>query len=55
LLAWVVSTIIDTEVDAFIDLLGINDNDIKEWKPVKESDLTEVTQLLIPLDETRTV
>ena len=33
--------------DAFVDLLGVND--IKEWKPVDESPLTEVTQLRIPL------
>lgn len=36
---------------AFLDFLGLNGSDTKEWKPVTESDLTlEVTQLLIPLD-----
>jgi len=39
--------------DAFLDLLNINGSDMKEWKPVKESDLTELTQLLIPLDDIR--
>jgi integrase len=39
--------------DAFLNLLGVNDNDMKEWKPVKESDLTEVTQLRIPLYDSR--
>jgi integrase len=41
--------------DEFIALLGLNGSDIKEWKPVKESDLTEVTQLRIALDEMHTV
>jgi hypothetical protein len=35
--------------DAFVDLLGVNE--IKEWKPVDESPLTEVTQLRIPLSD----
>ena len=39
--------------DAFLDQLNINGSDMKEWKPVKESDLTELTQLLIPLDDIR--
>jgi hypothetical protein len=38
---------------AFLDLLNINGSDMKEWTPVKESDLTEVTQLLMPLDDIR--
>jgi hypothetical protein len=37
--------------EAFINLLGINNSDMKEWKPVKESDLTEVTQLQINLGD----
>jgi len=39
--------------NAFLDLLGINGSDMKEWKPAKESDLTEVTQLRIPLNDVR--
>lgn len=35
--------------DSFLDLLGINGSDVKGWMPVKESDLTEVTQLFIQL------
>ena len=35
---------------AFLDLLGINETAFKEWNPIEESDLTEVTQLRIPLD-----
>ena len=35
--------------DAFLDLLGINDSDMREWQPVEKSELTEVTQLLLPL------
>jgi hypothetical protein len=34
---------------AFLDLLGVNDSDMREWKPVNAADLTEVTQLAIPL------
>jgi hypothetical protein len=34
---------------AFLDLVGINDSHKGEWKPVENSELTEVTQLLIPL------
>jgi integrase len=37
--------------DAFLELLGTNDSDIKEWRPVKESDLLEATQLRIALDD----
>jgi integrase len=37
--------------NAFLDLLGIDGGGIKEWKPVDASDLTEVTQLLIPLND----
>jgi hypothetical protein len=37
--------------DAFLELIGLRGSDIKEWKPVKVSDLTEVTQLHIPLHE----
>ena len=36
---------------AFVDLLGINDIDMREWKPAKASDLTEVTQLHIALND----
>jgi integrase len=39
--------------DAFLDLLSITDSDMREWKPIKESELTEVTQLLIPLNDIR--
>lgn len=39
--------------NAFLDLLSINGSDMREWKPVKESDLTKVTQLLIPLNDIR--
>jgi hypothetical protein len=35
--------------DAFVDLLGVNE--IKEWKPVDKSPLTEITQLRIPLSD----
>ena len=35
--------------NAFVDLLGVND--IKEWKPIDEYRLTEVTQLRIPLSD----
>ena len=37
--------------DAFLDLLGINDNNMKEWIPVEKFELTEVTQLRIPLGD----
>ena len=37
--------------NAFLDLLSINGSDMREWKPIKESDLTEVTQLLIPFND----
>jgi hypothetical protein len=37
--------------NAFLDQLGINGGDLKEWKPVKETEPTEVTQLLIPLND----
>jgi hypothetical protein len=40
---------------AFLDQLNINGSDIKEWKPVKEFDLTVVTQLRIPLDDSGTL
>lgn len=39
--------------EAFVSLLGINDSDMKEWKPAKEPELTEVTQLLLPIDDAR--
>ena len=39
--------------NAFLDQLGINGSDVSEWKPVKESEPTEVTQLLIPLNDVR--
>jgi hypothetical protein len=39
--------------NAFLDLLDINGSDMREWKPVKETELTEVTQLRIPLDDIR--
>ena len=39
--------------NAFLDLLSINSSDMRDWKPVKESDLTEVMQLLIPLNDIR--
>lgn len=39
--------------DAFLDLLGITSGDNKEWEPRKDSELTEVTQLLIPLADVR--
>jgi hypothetical protein len=35
--------------DAFVELLGINGNDMKKSKPVEQSELKEVTQLQIPL------
>jgi Integrase len=35
----------------FLDLLGINGVDKKEWCPVAESHPTEFTQLLIPFDD----
>ena len=41
--------------NAFLDLLGINGSDTKEWKPVQTSNPTEVTQLLIPLSTIRIV
>jgi integrase len=34
---------------AFLDLLGVNDSDMREWKPVETGEMTEVTQLAIPL------
>lgn len=37
--------------NAFLDLLSINGSDMREWKPVEESRLTEATQLLIPLGD----
>jgi len=40
---------------AFIDLLGINDGDIREWKPAREYDPMEVTQLHIPLNDVQIV
>jgi len=39
--------------NTFLDLLSINGSDIREWIPGKESDLTEVTQLLSPLNDFR--
>lgn len=39
--------------DAFIDLLAINGSAIKEWKSTDEYESTEVTQLLIPLEDIR--
>jgi hypothetical protein len=39
--------------NAFLDLLSINGSDMRKWKPVKESVLTAVTQLLIPLNDIR--
>lgn len=39
--------------DAFLDLLNMNGSDMKERKLVKETDLTEVTQLRIPLNDIR--
>jgi hypothetical protein len=39
--------------NSFLDLLGINSEEMKEWKPVKESEPIEVIQLLIPLNEVR--
>ena len=41
--------------EAFLEKLGINTADMKEWKPVRESDLKEVTQLLLPLDDLKTL
>ncbi|MBS2005766.1 MAG: site-specific integrase [Cyanobacteria bacterium SZAS TMP-1] len=41
--------------EAFIPLLGIYDSDMKEWKPVPESDLSEVTQLRILFGDIRAV
>lgn len=38
---------------AFLENLGINEGDMREWKPFRQSDLTEVTQLRLPLDEIR--
>lgn len=38
---------------AFLDLLDINGSDMREWKPGPEAELTEITQLLIPLDGIR--
>jgi hypothetical protein len=40
---------------AFLELLDINGSDMKEWKPVQEAELTEITQLLIPLDGIRII
>ena len=39
--------------NAFLDLLGINDTHMREWKPVEKSAPAEVTQLLIPLIDVR--
>lgn len=39
--------------DAFLELLDIDRSDVTEWKPDKEIELTEVTQLRIPLDGIR--
>jgi integrase len=39
--------------NSFLDLLSINGGDMRDWKTARESDLTEVTQLLIPFDDTR--
>lgn len=33
--------------DAFLERLGLNDSDVKEWKPVKEFATIESSQLLI--------
>lgn len=41
--------------EAFLEKLGINTADMKEWKPVRESDLKVVTQLLLPLDDLKTL
>jgi integrase len=38
---------------AFLELLDINGSDMREWKPVEEAELTEINQLLIPLDGIR--
>ena len=39
--------------NSFLDLLSINGGDMREWKTAREADLTEVTQLLIPFNDTR--
>jgi integrase len=39
----------------FVELLGINGSDMRQWKPGRESELTEVTQLLIQLDAVPTL
>ena len=41
--------------NAFLDLLGINGSESKEWKPIQASEASEVTQLLIPLNTVRIV
>jgi hypothetical protein len=38
---------------AFLELLDINGSYMREWKPGPEAELTEITQLLIPLDGIR--
>lgn len=39
--------------NAFLELLDIDGNDMREWKPVKETEHAEITQLLIQLDDIR--
>lgn len=39
--------------NAFLELLDIDGNDMREWKPVKETELTEINQLTIPLENIR--
>jgi integrase len=36
--------------DAFIELLGVNDTDMREWQPAEAAHLAEITQLRLPLD-----
>lgn len=37
--------------DAFVELLGINDCDVRKWNPASESDLTLCTQLRLQLND----
>ncbi len=39
--------------NAFLELLEIDGSDMREWKPVKETEHTEITQLAIQLDDIR--
>jgi integrase len=41
--------------EAFLALLDIKGSDMREWKPARETELVEITQLRIPLNDVRII